>query len=1022
MAVTRITTNENFGNTPDINFLNELAENNSINGGIISLDLETLSVNEEVEEAVIPIVRIEGSDGTVSVDYSINEGTAIAGDDFTASSGTLTFAPGETSKEIVIPIIDDLISETDETFSIAIGNEVGAELGEIRTAIVTIEDNDGIKQDTIVFSQAEYNIGEKQVEASITLIRTGNGNGTVSIDYASNDDYARAGSDYIAVSGTLTFEPGETSKTFTVPLLNDNLPELDEALSLTLSNPVGIELGPQNIAKLIIEDNDDSPFIFDKEVLVVGENVRVSGPVAFDWTPDGKMLIAERDGVVRVFDNGKLLEQPFIDISEQVNTGGGKGLLGLAVHPEFLENPYVYLAFSYDPPDVELDQSAARATRLIRVAADSNSNYTMALSESEVILLETPPVNNFHTAGAIRFDNDGSLFFSHGDGLRVDGPPTPEDAELLQSLDNHLGKLFRIDPITGEGYSDNPFYDGDPTSIQSKVYNYGLRNPWRFTLHPDTSEPFIGDVGWTNWEEINTGRGVNFGWTLYEGGNGVSLRTEAFANAPEFQALYDSVSAVTAPIYARSHEDGGRAITVGDFYTGTTYPQLYQGALFFNEFSDGEVNALLFDEEGNVDSVIPFLKEEGRGITQISVGPDSNLYFSNLFTGEIGRWVFRNSFYPGKPNFTIGAETSVFLWKDTFDGPYRLRTIGADTPSQFTVNLIATDELLAANPIQLESNDQLEITDFGFSLKSQPGGGQDGVDFSLAPGTKALISVTQDGVANPQQFNIGSQRSHLKSRGWILSSEDFSPRPSFNPGEDLGLFVGKGERADILEFRYSGDGIRHETELTVLTQKKTATFVPVAVDRNDKITQFNNGIKIVGRVNPHFDGIDVSINEPVQIGFTYKQDEQFQNPFDDLLGLPNAYELPLANPYGQPNFDASQDAGIFLWKDKEAGVWELRATAGGDSAKYVGSILSDLPVEVMEETQTIEANDKVDVSDPLRIDFNFNVMGSGQDGIRFRFPNEADLSLELDDGATPLQIGSERWSVSQVPLDLSAWL
>ena len=428
-----------------------------VNTGLISIDLEALSVNEEVESAIIPIIRTESSDGTVSVDYSINDGTATAGDDFIGTSGTLTFEPGETSKEIVVPIIDDTIPETDETFSIAIGNAVGAELGGIRTAIVTIEDNDATELSTLTFSQAEYNFDEDQSEASITVIRTGNSNETVSVDYATGDDYARDGSDYTAALGTLTFGPGEMSKTFTVPLLGDELPELDEALRLTLSNPVGIDLGVQDTARLIIKDNDESPFIFKREVVVSGlaegERLEFSppGPTAFDWTPDGKMLIAKRDGIVRVFDNGELLEEPFIDLSEQVNVSGQTGLLGLAVHPEFPENPYVYLAFSYDPPDVEPDARGSRVTRLIRIAADPNSNYTKALPGSEVILLETPPINNFHAAGAIRFGNDGSLFFSHGDGQPVAGPATPQNAELLQSIDNPFGKLFRIDPITGEG-------------------------------------------------------------------------------------------------------------------------------------------------------------------------------------------------------------------------------------------------------------------------------------------------------------------------------------------------------------------------------------------------------------------------------------------------------------------------------------------------------------------------------------------------------------------------------------------
>jgi hypothetical protein len=255
------------------------------NTALISIDLEELSINEEIGEAIIPIARTENTEGTVSVDYSLNSGTATATDDFTATSETVTFLPGETTKEVVVPIIDDSVSEIDETFSIAIGNSIGADLGSTRTAIVTIVDNDTTEQNTLAFSQAEYSFSEEENEATITVTRTGNDNETVSVDYASKNDYAKADSDYTAVSGSLVFEPGETSKTFTIPLLEDDLAELDESLNLTLSNPVGIELGPQKNAKLVVEDNDESPFSFRKEVVVSG----LGQSIAFDWTPDGNM-------------------------------------------------------------------------------------------------------------------------------------------------------------------------------------------------------------------------------------------------------------------------------------------------------------------------------------------------------------------------------------------------------------------------------------------------------------------------------------------------------------------------------------------------------------------------------------------------------------------------------------------------------------------------------------------------------------------------------------------------------------
>lgn len=379
---------------------------------------------------------------------------------------------------------------------------------------------------------------------------------------------------------------------------------------------------------------------------------------------------------------------------------------------------------------------------------------------------------------------------------------------------------------------------------------------------------------------------------------------------------------------------------------------------------------------------------------------------------------------PGNPESTPAAGAKVLLWQDTFDGPFHLRTIGSGDATQFAINLIGSDVIREISPNSLEAKDRLQTTDYGFSLNSNLIRQQDGVDFRLAPGAKALLSVTQDGVANPRQLQVGGQESNLAPAGWILGSDDFSQRPSFQPGKDLGLFVGKGAKSDRLEFRWNGDGKFHRADLSVLTSQETVNFSAQGLDLRDKLTTFENGVEIDGSVSSDADGLDVTVPDKTQVGFTYKQDGLFQshrvNPFDDLLGLPNAYELPVADPYGRPESDASQDAGLFLWKDEESGVWELRATAGGGGASYKGSIVADRAAVLGQAVQT-EGNDTVDTSDPLRIDFGLNVTGSNTDGIQFRFPEETDLTLKLEGDAAPLRVGSERWPVGQVPLDLSGW-
>ncbi|MGV2828441.1 hypothetical protein [Myxosarcina sp. GI1(2024)] len=209
---------------------------------------------------------------------------------------------------------------------------------------------------------------------------------------------------------------------------------------------------------------------------------------------------------------------------------------------------------------------------------------------------------------------------------------------------------------------------------------------------------------------------------------------------------------------------------------------------------------------------------------------------------------------------------------------------------------------MSTSSVDLESNDELEVNQFGFSLNSQVIDRQDGIDFSLEPGAKALLSVTQDGIANPRQLSVGSEGSRLAPAGWIIDSDDFPSRPSFESGKDLGLFVGRGTDPETIEFRWNGDGNLHQTALSVFAAEETAEFSPVELDSGgkggDELMRLDNGVEIEGKVGSADDGLDVITTEPTSIGFAYQQDDLVQphwvNPEHDLLGFQNAYWLPSA--------------------------------------------------------------------------------------------------------------------------------
>lgn len=639
----------------------------------LALSSNAYTVNEDDETVEITVLRNGSQEGTISVDYTTSNNSATA-DDYTATSGTVVFESGETSQTIVVPIVDDSDSEGTESFNFVIDNFEGdGSIGAPRTAQITIVDDDAAA-DAVLITEAggDTTVVEGGASNSYSVELTQQPSDDVVVEIAPDEELT---TDF----ATLTFTPDswDEPQTVTVNAVQDSDQEGKHSgtISHTVSSsdPAFDGFSLRDVEVNIVENNTGS---FGQETVVSG----LSDPTAFDCTPDGQMMfVAQQNGVVSIVEDGTLAD-PFVDISDQVNYVRDRGLLGLAVHPDFPNAPYVYLAFTYDPPEADENTGLAgpdgkgnRPSRVIRVTADASTDYKTAVPGSEVVLLGTnstwenisapdgnstfnlslPPsginddgsnVQDYlatdsesHGIGALKFGTDGSLFVSNGDGTsynKVD-PRTVR----VQDIDNLSGKLLRIDPLTGEGLSDNPFYNGDPDSNRSKVYSYGLRNPFRFTIDPITGEPFIGDVGWKSWEEINTGEGANFGWPYYEGGNGTSLVQSGYADLPEAQEFYDSGESVTPAVYARSHSDGAVAIIMGDFYTGTTYPDRYDGALFFNDYGEQAIRYLTFDESGDVESVETF-KTGVSGIVQLSTGPDGNLYYADRISNEIGYFEF----------------------------------------------------------------------------------------------------------------------------------------------------------------------------------------------------------------------------------------------------------------------------------------------------------------------------------------------------------------------------------------------
>ena len=423
------------------------------------------------------------------------------------------------------------------------------------------------------------------------------------------------------------------------------------------------------------EPEPEQPFVVTTETVVSDNTGALGGAISFAYGPADNLYIVDFGGKVFVHRNGQLLDTPFIDLSDQVNAV--KGMLDITFHPDFENNPYVYLPISYDPPEVFNNTGLAgpdgrgnRALRLLRITADASTNYTTAVPGSEVVILgknsvwenfnafvdSTNDINepeggvdengNFiedfiaadsetHLMNEVTFGPDGALYVSIGDGASYNVVDVRTQRAL--SIDSLSGKILRIDPITGEGLPDNPFYDpNNPNANRSKVYQYGFRNPFRFDFQPGTNDIFVGDVGWYQWEEINAGAaGANFGWPFYEG-NGPTVQYRDIQQAKDYYATNPDV---VKPIVAINHlTDGIDALILGDFYNGDAYPDQFKGDLFFSYFGSGQIKYVNFDNTGEVDEINDFYDGNGLYI-HMETGPDGHIHYLDMATRTINRWV-----------------------------------------------------------------------------------------------------------------------------------------------------------------------------------------------------------------------------------------------------------------------------------------------------------------------------------------------------------------------------------------------
>lgn len=292
----------------------------------------------------------------------------------------------------------------------------------------------------------------------------------------------------------------------------------------------------------------------------------LSAPVEIVHAGDARLFIVQQGGAIRIANpDGTLKPNNFLTLTTAtIATGGERGLLGLAFHPEYNTNGFFYVNYT---------RAGDGATVVARYSVDPN-NPDLALTTGLPIITIPQPFSN-HNGGSLRFGPDGYLYIGMGDGGSGGDP-----GNRAQNINENLGKMLRIDVNTVSGIlnygipSDNPYVGVEGND---EIWATGLRNPWKFTFDKDNGDLWIADVGQGVVEEINhvssTAAGLNYGWKCYEGNNVYS------AGCADPNVTY------TFPVASYPHSGGFPcySITGGYVYRGTQYPNML-GKYYFADY------------------------------------------------------------------------------------------------------------------------------------------------------------------------------------------------------------------------------------------------------------------------------------------------------------------------------------------------------------------------------------------------------------------------------------------------------
>lgn len=383
--------------------------------------------------------------------------------------------------------------------------------------------------------------------------------------------------------------------------------------------------------------------------------VSVTSPTAFAFTPDGRMLVTTKTGALRVVAGGTVLSTPALDLTSRICSESERGLLGVAVDPQFASNRFVYLYYTHKKFGVcEFNTANSPVNRVSRFVLPAGNVIDPA---TETVLVDNmPSPNGNHNAGDIQFGKDGFLYIAIGDG----GCDYAGDSGCAGSnnaaRDQHVltGKVLRVTRDGGIP-AGNPYQGGDSDRCNitgrttagrkcQETFAWGLRNPWRIPHDPNAAGTkfHINDVGQNLWEEIDLGQaGADYGWNVREGRCANNSTTDC--GPPPV--------GMTNPIFDYAHANGCASITGGAFVPLGIWPAAYDGVYLFQDLVCGKIFRLV-DQGGGVYGMTDFATDfgtntlidmrfgphgTGQALYYITWGPSPDEIRRIVYTGQANR-------------------------------------------------------------------------------------------------------------------------------------------------------------------------------------------------------------------------------------------------------------------------------------------------------------------------------------------------------------------------------------------------